>query len=100
MITNVKDFFKHFFKRKVCVIKAPMKDNYNTKAKRELERAVDVLGGVTKVAKLLEIDHSNVSRWLIGKRPLPINHALHIEKLTKGAVKAKDLRPDIADYLS
>ena len=47
------------------------------------------------LAKKLNVDHSNVSKWLYEKRPIPLKYAVKIEKLTKGEIKFKDLRYDV-----
>ena len=63
--------------------------------KPELNRIVVTMGGVVKFSQLLDVPHSSVSRWLYTDIPIPIKHVIKIEKLTKGKIKAKDLRPDI-----
>jgi DNA-binding transcriptional regulator YdaS (Cro superfamily) len=73
-----------------------MSKSFKNKAKNpELAKAIDIAGGVVELSKLLGVPHSSVSRWLNTDMPTPIKHAIKIEKLTKGKVKAKDLRPDV-----
>ena len=61
-----------------------------------LKKAISFFGNAVKLSKLL--NHANsteVSRWLYGTRLIPIKHAIKIEELTQGKIKAKDLRTDI-----
>lgn len=36
----------------------------------------------------------DVSRWACGKRPVPLERCYAIERVTKGAVTRRDLRPN------
>jgi len=60
-----------------------------------LAKAIHIAGGVVELSKQLNVPHSSVSRWLHTKIPVPIKHAIKIETLTNGEIKAKDLRPDV-----
>jgi DNA-binding transcriptional regulator YdaS (Cro superfamily) len=60
-----------------------------------LNKAVVLLGGVVILSEELGIHHTNISKWLHTDVEVPIKHAIKIEQLTKGKIKAKDLRPDI-----
>ena len=61
-----------------------------------LEKLIKEYGGVTNFANCVGTDTSAVSAWLRGSDvKVPIKYALAIEMLTKGNVKARDLRPDI-----
>ena len=60
-----------------------------------MEKAVLFFGGVVKLSEQLNVNQGNVSKWLHSKLPVPIKHAVKIEELTKGKIKAKDLRTDI-----
>lgn len=60
-----------------------------------LNKAIDLIGGVVVLSEQLGVHHTNISKWLHTDVEVPIRHAIKIEKLTKGKVKAKDLRPDI-----
>ena len=71
------------------------KDVENKKQHLGVSKTVAYFGGVVKLAKILNTNHSNVSKWLYGEQPMPIKHAIKIERLTKKEIKAKDLRPDI-----
>ena len=59
-----------------------------------IKKAVDIIGGVSRTAGILEVSGTTVYGWLWGKRkPEPIN-CLKIQKATKGKIKAKDILPD------
>ena len=73
-------------------IKSSVKDK---KRHPGVHKAVVYFDGVVKLAEELNTKHSNVSKWLYLMEPIPIKHALHIAKATKGKIKARDLRPDI-----
>ena len=60
-----------------------------------MRKAVLFFGGTLKTAIELKVNQGNVSRWLYSKLPIPIKHAVKIEELTQGKIKAKDLRPDL-----
>jgi len=60
-----------------------------------MEKAVSFFGGVLKLSEKLNVQQSSVSKWLHSKLPVPIKHAVKIEELTNGEIKAKDLRPDL-----
>ena len=62
---------------------------------KHIEKAIKLFGGATVLAKKLGISPSFVSEMLRFTKPLPLERALQIEKITDGKVKAKDLRPDI-----
>lgn len=72
------------------------KQNNGRKTNAAMKRTVLFFGGTVKLAKQLNYaNHSDVSKWLYGSRLIPIKHAIKIEKLTKGEIKAKELRPDV-----
>lgn len=53
-------------------------------------------GGVVNLASFLGVSVSSVSGWLRDpKAKVPIKHAINIEILTKGVVKARSLRSDV-----
>ena len=51
----------------------------------------------TELAEMLGGFQTDVSSWILGKRQVPIRHAIQIEILTKGKVTRKDLRDDWAE---
>jgi DNA-binding transcriptional regulator YdaS (Cro superfamily) len=48
-----------------------------------LERAIKAAGSQAKLAEQLGIDHTNVSHWVRGTKPLPDKHKLAIVRLTR-----------------
>ena len=54
-------------------------------------RAISTLGGVTAVARLLDISSQAISQW----REIPIDRVLQIEEKSGGAVHCFEMRPDI-----
>lgn len=56
-------------------------------------------GAVSKMANAVGAHVPDVSRWISGKRPVPIAKCLLIEQYTSGAVTRRDLRPDDAHLI-
>lgn len=52
-------------------------------------------GGVQTLAKALDISLPNISHWMRTDLPVPLRHAIKIEIITNGRVKACELRPDV-----
>jgi len=68
-------------------------------AKNHIGRAIDIAGSQTRLAELLGVAQNTVSAWAIGRRLPSLEHALALEVLTDGAVRAADVRPDLADLI-
>lgn len=51
-------------------------------------------GAISKIAVAIGAPIPDVSRWISGKRPVPIARCVAIEMATDGEVSRKDLRPD------
>ena len=60
-----------------------------------MRRAISFFGGTVKLAKNLGIRPNHIPDWLYEKRLIPVKHAVQIEYLTNGKIKASELRPDI-----
>jgi DNA-binding transcriptional regulator YdaS (Cro superfamily) len=60
----------------------------------QIERAVGLVGGITKLAMVLGVTPQAVAFWRDGKRRLPVEACPAIERATGGAVTRKELRPD------
>jgi DNA-binding transcriptional regulator YdaS (Cro superfamily) len=52
------------------------------------------IGEIRRLANAIGAFEPDVSRWVSGKRPVPIWRCAAIEKFTCGDVSRKDLRPD------
>lgn len=66
-----------------------------TKCIKQLERAVEIIGGQSKTARLLSVAQQTVWSWLNVSQQVPARHVLKIEKLTGFVVSRNDLRPDL-----
>lgn len=59
-----------------------------------LDRAISIVGGVSKLAVLLGCKQSAVSNWR-SRESVPPNRCVEIELATGGAVTRAELRPDL-----
>lgn len=59
-----------------------------------IRRACEIVGSLSKLAKLLDVSPSIVHAWATCGRPVPIIRCVEIEELTGGQVTRKQLRPD------
>lgn len=60
-----------------------------------VDRAVEIVGTQAVLAAALEVSKSAVSQWKEEGRRVPAEHCPVIERLTAGAVRCEELRPDI-----
>ena len=58
-------------------------------------RLIECFGSLYKLAKALKIPATNVSKYIKKDFTIPIRHAIKIEILSKGKIRASELRPDI-----
>ncbi|WP_342640919.1 helix-turn-helix domain-containing protein [Rhodoligotrophos ferricapiens] len=66
-----------------------------------LHRAVELVGGQSRLAELIGTTQSHVWYWLTrAKRGVPGEFVLRIEEVTGGRVSRHDLRPDIYPHRS
>lgn len=61
---------------------------------KELERAIELSGGQSKLAVLIHVPAQSVHNW-IKRRNVPAERCPAIERATNGAVRCEDLRPDV-----
>lgn len=59
-----------------------------------VESAIQIVGGLTALARLLGVAPPTVHEWKTGKRPVPVERCVAIERATESAVTRQDLRPD------
>ena len=57
--------------------------------------ASSVVGGQSRLADLLHVTPSTVNQWVKRVRPVPAERCPEIERITGGAVRCEDLRPDV-----
>ena len=67
----------------------------NTLACNPVRKAANVVGGLSTLAKRLDVSVPTVHQWITGVRRVPTDRAIGIEAATNGEVKAEDLRPDV-----
>lgn len=61
-----------------------------------ISRAIKILGSQAALASALGVKQPTISEWLRGERRVPAERCPEIERLTGGAVRCEDLRPDVA----
>lgn len=61
-----------------------------------IEKAVEVAGGVAALAGRVGVSSQAVSQWLSGVTRPSLENAKAVEAATEGAVRWRDIRPDIA----
>lgn len=60
-----------------------------------LERAIELVGGQSALARLCGVKQGHVWHWLRQAKRVPAERVIPIEMATKGAVTRHDLRPDL-----
>ncbi|WP_092956681.1 transcriptional regulator [Paracidovorax konjaci] len=60
-----------------------------------VDRAVEIVGTQALLAAALGVSKSAVGQWKEAGRRVPAEHCPVIERLTAGAVRCEELRPDI-----
>jgi DNA-binding transcriptional regulator YdaS (Cro superfamily) len=61
-----------------------------------VQKAVNLVGGQTALAKLVGVKQAHVWKWLRMEK-IPAERAIEIERATGGRVTRQELRPDIFD---
>ena len=62
---------------------------------KALQKAINIAGSQTKLAKKLKVTQTAVSHWLTRNKRIPAERAVAVEKATGGQVTRRDLRPDL-----
>lgn len=62
-----------------------------------VQRAIDHQGSIAALARGLKVTSQAVCFWRDGKRTIPAEKCIEIERLTSRTVRCEDLRPD-ADW--
>lgn len=60
-----------------------------------VKKAVEHVGGVSVLARCIGVAGPTVHQWMNGSRRVPAERCPQIERLTGGAVRCEDLRPDV-----
>lgn len=60
-----------------------------------IKKACAVAGGVTALARLLNVTVPTVSEWTRARRPVPSTRCIAIERAVNGKVTRYQLRPDV-----
>lgn len=65
-----------------------------------IKRASQLLGGnYASLARTLGLESPTIAGWISGKRPVPLQQAVEIEKRTGMEVRAEYLSPAYADAI-
>jgi DNA-binding transcriptional regulator YdaS (Cro superfamily) len=64
-----------------------------------VERAIEVVGGITSAAAMLGVSGPTVHEWKSGKSKVPFVRAIQLERLSYGAVRAEEFRPDLTSEI-
>ena len=59
-----------------------------------VRKAAILVGSQSALADAIGASPAMVWQWADGRRPVPIERAVQIERATSGAVTRRDLRPD------
>ncbi len=51
-------------------------------------------GNAVGLAREIGVPPPNLSEWRNGKRPVPVEHAVSIERITSGSITRQELRPN------
>lgn len=61
-----------------------------------LKTYAETRGAAAQLARALGVSSVIVSHWVTGVKPVSAERCLDIERVTGGAVRCEELRPDIA----
>lgn len=71
-----------------------MPNNCGMKYISPIETAVQAVGGLTTLARMLGVSPPTVHEWKTQKRPVPASRCAAIVRVTNGLVTLQQLRPD------
>jgi DNA-binding transcriptional regulator YdaS (Cro superfamily) len=66
-----------------------------SKQKTPIDRAIECAGSMKALADALGVTKAAVFQWKFPGRRVPAQHCPAIERLTLGAVRCEELRPDV-----
>lgn len=64
-----------------------------------IEKAIEKAGGQVSLAEKVGVSQASVSNWLRGTKRIRLEHALAVEAVTGGRVRAVELRPDLSPVI-
>lgn len=64
--------------------------------KNSIKIAIELVGGVKNLARLIGASHQAVYAWAGGSKLISAEYCPNIEKVTAGKVRCEDLRPDVS----
>lgn len=70
-------------------------EDSSARIEHPLERAARVVGSQVALAAALGVTKAAVGQWKDPGRRVPAEHCPQIERLTAGAVRCEELRPDV-----
>lgn len=62
---------------------------------KAITKACAAIGGQAMMARAIKVSPPTVSQWCNGVRPIPAERCPEIERVTGGAVRCEELRPDV-----
>lgn len=71
-----------------------MAANINRCNQESIQKAIDLVGGATALAKKINVSYHTVLTWKNGRSSVSTTNCQKIEKATDGKVTAKDILPD------
>ena len=72
-----------------------MPNNEGMKTNIAVSRAIEIAGGLNRLARAIGVASPTVHEWKTGKRRVPAERCLQIDKFTNGVVDCEQLRPDV-----
>ena len=64
-------------------------------SQQAVEKAIEYFGTQEKLASVLGVSQSTISKWLTNLKQISFKSAYKIDELTNGKITIHDLRPDL-----
>lgn len=84
-----------FGKSATCCVCGAMRIDPPTAPIQALMRAVEMFGTRVKLAAAIGTTKASINNWLNEGELIPLKRCPEIERVTKGAVRCEELRPDL-----
>jgi DNA-binding transcriptional regulator YdaS (Cro superfamily) len=72
-----------------------MPNNAAMEHKSPVVQAIELAGGLSRLAALIGVKPPTVHEWKTGERQVPAERCMEIEAAVKGGVTCEQLRPDL-----